>query len=256
MSALAFGLAAYLGGDPPLLKATFAQLALMVQRLGQWESSADVDDDVLLQAINFALIEGYDIVVQRWLDYYTVDVDFALTSGVSAYLLNDVAPGAYKLRHIDFTADATVSESTRWTPMLPHAVDGAYAYSGQGVSGRRPPRYRIQGQNVMFAPTPSGGIARVFYIPVPYQFSSIEDTNEVAFEAPIEIRLVVQIAQRDILERNDLPTGDCDRKIEKLTALLRTAADSRDAGEPFYLDPMGPPREWPLGAPDDEGWWT
>jgi len=256
MSSLAFGLAAYLGGDAVPLKSTYAQLALAVQQLGQWENSGDVTGDVLLQAINYALIEGYDIVVQRWADYYTIENDFALTSGTRAYALTDVAPGFYKLRHIDFTGDATTSEATRWSPMLPHALDAAHAYSGQSATGRQPPRYRIQGQTLVLAQVPTGGIIRTFYIPAPYQFSGTDDTNEVVFDAPIEIRLVVQIAQRDILERNDLPTADCDRKIEKLTALLRTASDNRDAGEPFYLDPRGPPQEFMTGGPDDGGWWT
>lgn len=255
MSSLAFGLASYLGGEPPLQTATFAQLSLAVQQLGQWENSDDVTPAVLLQAINFALLEGYDIVVQKWLDYYTIEHDSVLTAEQSAYALTDVAPGFYKLRHIDFTGDTTTSESTKWTPMLPHEIAGAHAYSGRAVSGRRPPRYRVQGQFLMLTPTPSAGIIRTFYIPVPYQFSAVDDTNQVVFDAPIEMRLVVQLAQRDILERSDLSTADCDRKIERLTALLRTAADSRDAGTPFYLNPLGPPRE-PDWAIDDEGWWV
>lgn len=254
MSSLAFGLAAYLGGDAVPLKSTFAQLSTAVKQLGQWEGSGDITPEVLLQAINFALIEGYDIVVQKWLDYYTIETDFSLTAGTSAYALTDVAPGFYKLRHIDYTQDTTISDSTRFLPMLPFTLDVAHRYAGMSISSRRPPRYRVQGQAIVLSQAVSG-IVRVYYIPAPYQFSDDTDTNEVVFDAPIEIRLVVQIAQRDILERNDLDTRDCDAKIAKLTALLRTAADSRDAGQPFYLDPSGPRRE---GADiiDDEGWWS
>lgn len=252
MSSLAFGLATYLGGDTVPLKGTFASLSLAVQQLGQWENSGDITPAVLLQSINFALIESYDIVIQRWLDYYTIETDFVLTPGTGAYALSDITPGFYKLRHMDYTGDTTVTDNTRFVPMLPHSLDGAYRYSGRGPSGRFPPRYRIQGQTIVFAPTPAGGVARVYYIPAPYQFSGIGDTNEVVFDAPIEIRLVVQVAQRDILERSDLDTRDCDMKIGKLTALLRAAADNRDAGEPFYLNPAGPPREH---TNDDEDWY-
>lgn len=240
MSSLAFGLASYLGGNPVLLSSTFAQLSLAVQQLGQWENSDDVTPAVLLQAINFALIEGYDIVTQKWLDYYTIENDFALTAGVNAYALQDVAPGFYKLRHIDFTPDSQISVSTCFRPMQPHALDSAHRYSGANATSGRAPKYRVQGQAIVFSPPPNGGIIRVYYIPIPYQFSDPLDTNEVVFDAPIEIRLVVQLAQREILERSDLPVDDCDRKIAKLTSLLRTAADSRDAGEPFCLDPNGP----------------
>lgn len=254
MSSLAFGLAAYLGGGTLPLQRSFAQLSDAVQKLGQWENSGDVTPEVLLQAINFALIDGYDIVTQRWLDYYTIDVDFPLTSGIDAYALSNVAPGFYKLRHLDFTSDATISNTTRFRPMLPHSLEGAHRYSGVSATSSRPPRYRVQGQSIVFAPPPIGGIVRVYYIPAPYQFSGAADTNEVIFDTPIEIRLVVQVAQRDILERNDLSTVDCDRKIGELTAKLRTAADSRDAGEPLYFDPAGPPRDWVSGGPDDDGW--
>jgi hypothetical protein len=255
VSSLAFGLAAYLGGDTVPLKSTFAQLSLAVQQLGQWENSGDITPAILLQAINFALLEGYDIVTQKWLDYYTTQTDFLLTSGVDSYPLTDVAPGLYKLRHLDYTPDVVVSSTTRWTPMLPHAVDGAHMFSGRTSSGRRAPRYRMQGPVIVLAPPPDAGTIRVFYIPAPYQFSDVNDTNEIVFDVPIEIRLVVQIAQRDLLERSDLSTTDCDAKIGRLTGLLRSAADARDAGEPFYLNPAGPRREngggW-LGY--DEDW--
>lgn len=255
MSSLAFGLAAYLGGDPPQVKATFAQLSLAVQQLGQWEGSGDITPAILLQAINFALIEGYDIVTQKWLDYYTVENDFLLESGVNGYALTDIAPGFYKLRHIDYTQDNVITSATRFLPMLPHALDVAHRYSGTSATSSRPPRYRVQNQVIILAPTPIGGIIRTWYIPSPYQFSSTTDTNEVVFDVAIEIRLVVQLAQREILERNDLPTAECDVKIAKLTSLLRTAADSRDAGQPFYLSPYGPPREPSQYGPDDEGRW-
>lgn len=253
MSSLAFGLAAYLGGDAPPLKSTFADLSLAVQQLGQWENSSDITPEVLRQAINFALIEGYDIVTQRWLDYYTIETDFSLTAETPSYAISDVMPGMYKLRHIDYTQDSNISTSTRLDPMLPHSLDGAHYFSGRTANGRNPPRYRLQGQTITFVPVPSGGTIRAYYIPAPYQFISVDDTNEVIFDVPIEIRLVVQLAQRDLLERSDLATADCDSKIAKLTSLLRTAADARDAGEPFYLDPRGPRREYG-NLLDDEVW--
>lgn len=235
---------------------TFAQLSLAVQQLGQWENSSDVTSDVLLQAVNYGLLEGYDLMVQKWADYYTLDTTFAFVSGTASYVLTTVAPNFYKLRHLDYTKDASVTAASRFTPMLPHSIDGAASYSGVQSSAGRPPRYRAQGANLVFAPVPTSGTVRIYYIPLPVQFASIADVTPATFDVPVEERLVVQIAQRDILERNDLPTNDCDAKIGKLTALLRTSGDSRDAGEPFYLDPNGPPREFMQNGPDDEGWWA
>lgn len=233
---------------------TFAQLSTAVQQLGQWEGSGDILPAILLQSINYGLLEGYDLMVQKWADYYTIDTTFAFVSGTASYVLATVAPGFYKLRHLEYTQDTVVTASSRFVPMLPHAIEGAYAYSGVQSSAGRPPRFREQGANLVFAPVPTSGTVRIYYIPLPVQFASIADVTPVTFDVPVEERLVVQIAQRDILERNDLPTQDCDAKIGKLSALLRTGADGR--GEIFYLNPAGPPREFMQGGPDDEGWWT
>lgn len=233
---------------------TFAQLSLAVQQLGQWENSGDITPAVLLQAINYGLLEGYDLMVQKWADYYTLDTTFALVSGTAAYALTTVAGTTFsKLRHLDWTRDSVVTANSKFVRMLPHDIDGAHAYSGANATSGRPPRYRVQGANLVFAPVPSGGNVRIYYIPLAPQFTSIADVTPVTFDAPIEERLVVQLAEREILERNDLPTGDCDGKIVKLTAQLRSAADSRDAGNPFYLSPYGPPRD-PYSVSDDEDW--
>ena len=60
---------------------TFAQLSLAVQQLGGWEGSTDITPAVLLQAINFGLIEGYRAMVNAWRDYFTLQADFAIVAG-------------------------------------------------------------------------------------------------------------------------------------------------------------------------------
>ncbi len=235
---------------------SFAQLSLAVQQLGQWESSIDITPVVLLQAINYALLEGYDHMVQRWADYYTRDTTFQLTSGMDTYPMNSiVSPDSfYKLRHLDFTPDTTVTTGSRFVRMLPHEIEAAHAYAGVAATTGRPPRYRIQGGNLVFAPLPVGGTVRIYYIPLPMQFTGVDDDGDVIFDVPTEERLVVHLAHRDLLDRSDLETAGADRKIADLTMKLRTAADSRDAGEPMYLDPRGPRRDAMDCGPDGDGW--
>jgi len=251
MSSMTEDLAALLGG-PVVYSKTFPQLALAVQQLGQWENSVDITQDILLQAINYALVEGYDAVVSKWTDYYTLDTTLTLVSGTSSYPLADIADpnGFYKLRHLDYTQDTVVTPNSRFRRMLPHDLDSAHRFSGFSASSGRPPRYRIQGRNLIFEPTPSGGCVRMYYIPTPPQFSSAADTRFVVFDVPTEERLIIHIAMRDLLDRSDLSTDSVDRTIAQLTAGLRTAADSRDAGEPFYLSPHGP-----RGDDSDEDYW-
>jgi hypothetical protein len=232
---------------------SFAQLSLAVQQLGQWEGSTDITSAVLLQGVNYGLLEGYDLMVQKWRDYYTIDTTFALVNGTASYVLATVAPNFYKLRHLDYTADLTVTANSRFVDMVPHEIDGAHVYSGMSATNGRPPKYRIQGANLVFAPLPGTGTVRVFYIPLAPQFASTVDATLVTFDVPVEERLVVQLAQREILERNDLDTSDCDRKVAKLSGQLRTAADSRDAGKPMFFSPTGPPRDRSFrGFGDDE----
>lgn len=235
---------------------SFAQLSLAVQQLGQWEGSIDITPVVLLQAINYALLDGYDHMVQKWADYYTLDRTFSLTSGLDTYPLANIAAtgGFYKLRHLDYTPDAAVTASSRFTRMLPHEIEGAHVYAGVQSTSGRPPRYRIQGANLVLAPVPPTGTVRIYYIPLPFQFVDVDDVDVATFDVPTEERLVVHLAQRDLLMRSDLDTSGVDRTIGDLTMKLRTAADSRDAGEPMYLDPRGPPRDFDRGGPDGDGW--
>lgn len=226
---------------------TFAQLSLAVQQLGQWEASDDVTPDVLLQAVNYGLLEGYDLMVEKWADYYTTSATFAIVAGTDTYALATIAPNFYKHRHL-----AVSTDGTKFLPCLPHELDAAWQWSGLSNTDVRRVRYRLQGASLIFAPVPSAGTGRIYYIPLAPQIASTADTTPITFDVPTEERLVVQLAQHDILERNDLSTADCDRKVERLAARLRTSADNRDAGEPFTLDPRGPRRSTRLSVIDED----
>ncbi len=213
---------------------TFAQLSLAVQQLGEWERSEDVSPAVLLQAINYGLLEGYDHMVQKWADYYTVTTSLAIVPGTLSYTLDSLTSATfYKLRHLEYARDGV-----RFARMLPFDLEAAYSFRDDSS---RVPRYRIQGGNLVLSSSPAGTI-RVFYIPLAPQFASIADVTAVRFDVPTEERLVVALAVRDIRFREELDTAEIERTVERYVAMLRTAADSRDSGEPFYLDPRGPGR--------------
>lgn len=225
----------------------FAQLSLAVQQLGQWEGSSDITPAILLQAINYALIEGYDIMVAKWADYYTLSGTFALTAGVDTYIISTgpvlgLISNFYKLRHIDFTEDGV-----KFRRLLPMDLDSAYRYS---TASGPPRRYRLQDVNLILTPPPtsSSSSVRIYYIPLAPQFASTSDDQMVKFDVPVEELFIVSLAVRSLLVRSDLSTSSIDAQLQRLSSGLRTAADSRDAGEPFYLDPRGPEN-------DDDGWW-
>lgn len=227
---------------------TFAQLSLAVQQLGEWERSEDVTPGVLLQAINYGLLEGYDHMVAKWADYFTAATEFALTPGLLSYGLEDLTDGLfYKLRHLEFTRDVGLSSGSRFVRMMPFDLESSWSFRQTNTNSV--PRYRIQSGSLVLSSTAVGSI-RMFYIPLPAQFTDADDDTPVRFDVPIEERLVVSLAVRDIRYREELDTSSIDRTIERCVSLLRTAADSYDASHPFYLDPRGPSR-WDHDDEDD-----
>src|SRR6201992_2706627 len=162
---------------------TFAQRSLAVKQLGAWEGSSDITRVVILQAINYALIEGFDVMVQKWADYYTLSVDFPLVPGIDTYAIDAIiaqgpanTPAFYKARHFDWSSDGQ-----RWHRMQPFDLDAQHLYSSAPTSssGRRR-RYRLQGENLIIAPPPAAAdMVRMYFIPLPPQFTGVNDTTTV-----------------------------------------------------------------------------
>lgn len=227
---------------------TFAQISLEVQQAGSWEGSTDITPSVLLQAINYGLRRGYDEMVKKWADYYTLDATFAIVAGTTTYTLATIAPNFYKLRHIDVSADGT-----RFMRIYPYDLEVSYRYTQNPATSITRLRYRMQGQNLVLSQSPPVGTGKIYWIPLPVQIASTADTTPVTFDVPAELELVVHLAERFCLHRSDLDTSGIDRQIGEDIAGLRSAADNRDAGEPFYLDPNGPPGR--VESDDDGGWW-
>lgn len=228
---------------------TFAQLSTAVQAAGSWENSTDITPAVLLQAINYGLIVGYDAMVVKWEDYYTLDATFAIVAGTSSYVLSTIAPNFYKLRHLDVSQDGV-----KFRRCYPHDLEVAYRYTTNTATSVSRLRYRMQAGNLVFVPIPPAATARIFWIPLPVQFTSTADVTPVTFDVPAEEELVVYLAERFCLDRSDLDLSGVTRKIDEATSRLRTASADRDAGEPFSLDPNGPPRQWGYGDEGD-GWY-
>lgn len=217
---------------------TFAQLSLAVQQLGGWEGSADITSDVLLQAINYGLIEGYRAMVNAWKDYYTLQANFAIVAGTDSYVLATIAPNFYELRHLDVSADGV-----RFRNCPPHDIAAAHRWSAVPTTTVARLRYRMQAASLVFVPVPPAGTGRIYYIPLPPQFTGIADATVLTFDVPSEDRLVVGFAFRECLTRSELDTAPAERIIAEAKTGLRTDAGNRDAGEPYYLDPSGPRRE-------------
>ncbi|MES2211503.1 MAG: hypothetical protein V4515_15165 [Chloroflexota bacterium] len=226
---------------------TFAQLSLAVQQLGGWEGSSDITPAVLLQAINYGLIEGYRAMVNAWKDYYTLQADFAIVAGTDTYALATIAPNFFELRHVSVSSDGV-----RFIPCPPHDLSAADRWSGVPSTTVGRLRRRMQAGNLVFVPKPPAAFGRIYYIPLAPQFASTVDATALTFDVPSEELLVVAYAYRETLFRSELDPSPGDKKIAEGIAGLRTDAGNRDAESAFFLDPAGPRRERVFGGDVDE----
>ena len=210
---------------------TLAQLRTSLLVRGSWERSADITPAVALEVLNDAIEETYEIIISCRDDYYVkIGTPFALVAGTDTYSL---PTDFYNLRKVEIQV-----ESTRWQKLLPVPIDGNQRITQFGMTGKRY-RYRISTAGLTLAPVPaSTDMVRVYYVPLAPQLAV--DSDIIAFDRPVEAKLVLFIAMRDCYQRQDLDTQVIDQKIAQLTQQCRTAADSHDDGEPFYLSRSGP----------------
>ena len=208
---------------------TLAQLRQSLLVRGGYERSKDITPAVANELLNDALEESYNIVVERWDDYYTVvSPTFTTVAGTSTYAL---PTDFYKLRKVELLASGVATDpQARWRRLFSVDVDDAHLVRPSTSNYK----YRPTAAGLVLVPVPgsSTDTLRVFYIPAAPQL--LLDTDTVQFDTPVEQKLVLHIALRDCYQRQDLPTQEIEGKIVQLTGQLRTAGD-HDAGEPMYL---------------------
>lgn len=189
-------------------------------------ASADLTADVLNGFINDALYESRDIMVGKWADYYTKSTPQAVIAGTDTYAL---PADLYKLRKLWI-----LISGTRYERLYPMDLDIAHQYTGETVSGSRH-RYMMLERNLVLTMPAANETLKIWYIPQPTDLAA--DVDTLTFDVPVELKLMVAMAWRDCLDRQKLDPSPAMAKIKQYSDQLRTAADSRDAGEPFLLDP-------------------
>lgn len=206
---------------------TLAELRAGVLRRGGVGTSADLTSTVLNDFINEAIAELWDILRGKNDDALTTSTTLTTSVGVESISLPTTF---YKLRKLEIVDGSAASGYTR---LRSHDLDAAHLYST--LTGKRY-RYRLQGSNLMLSPTPQAVESlRLYFIPYATVLTADSDTLD-GYNGYEE--LVMQLAWRRCLVRQDLPTDSVDGEIARLTMRITAAADARDV-EPFYLDPRG-----------------
>ncbi len=223
-----------------MLTKTLAQLrTALLERAGidSTGTSVDLTPTVLNEFVNDALYEGHDIITGKWADYFTTSTTINIVAGTQTYSLpTDFS----KLRRVWLLVDTTTSKYRR---CLAVDLDAIHEYTG--VTGTdQYYRYALIGQQLYLLPTPGTSLTagiKLWYIPE--QAELVNDADTASFDNRIEYKLILAIGWRDILDRQELDPSPAVAKVNEYTAKLRTAADGRDADQPFYLNPRGETRD-------------
>ena len=223
---------------------TLLQLRTDLTRKGGFENSADLTAVVLNGFINEAVEEAWDVIVERWEDYYTKDLILPVLANIATIAF----PSDFlKLRRLWILE---VAGSTEFRRLLPGDIDTAHLYTSTTLSGKNY-RYRMQERNLVLMPTPpQAETLKLFYIPIAVQLAL--DTDAITFDVPLLAKLVLAIAWRECLDRQELDPSPAITKVGDLTAKCRVSAEGRDADQPFFLSPSAPYRDdyW-----EDEDHW-
>lgn len=141
---------------------TLSSLRTSVRQRADMKYSNFIADSELDSYINNSYKELYDIVVSRFEDYYSTQLDFTIASGNTQALPTDF----YKLRGIDELLGGVDNfiPLTKWN----FGERGkANRITGLGLNGWLNPQYRVMGGNIEFLPeTIATGDYRLWYIPL------------------------------------------------------------------------------------------
>lgn len=202
-------------------------------------ASQSLTASVLNEFLNDAIEEAWDVIVGKWADYYTKSAAQAVVTGTDAYA---VPTDFLKLRQLWI-----LMSGTKYKRLYPADLDAAAPFTDASV-GNKGYRYRLQERNIILMPVPAiAETLKIYYIPIATQLSL--DADALTFDVPLEMKYIVTIAWRDCLDAQGLDPSPAVQKLADLLPKLRTSADSRDAGEPFYLDP-----NQSHGSDDDDDW--
>jgi hypothetical protein len=201
--------------------------------------SAVFTDAVIMGYLNRSLAKLYDLLIQKWADYYLVETTLNTTAAQEYVTL----PAAfYKLRALDLRSGSSpyysytpckrfeLAERNHYHRGYDAGYGPAYYYrleAGDPVNGTTTPN------KLRLIPTPTGtDTLRLFYIPHATKFTAGADTFDTINDYD---DLLIQRALLYADEREERPLQERLAIIQKLEMEIGSAADGRDGSEPPYL---------------------
>ena len=127
-------------------------------------NSEFVTDAELNGYLNNSWSELYDILVSKYQDdYFLTSTSITVTSGTSSYSLPS---DFYKARGVDLNINDNQNTPLQRYTFADRTRDSLVRYA-------RDVKYRIQANNIVFAPSPSNNTATLWYIPHPRKLQSV-----------------------------------------------------------------------------------
>ena len=127
-------------------------------------NSEFVTDAELNGYLNNSWSELYDILVSKYNDdYFLTSTSITVTSGTDTYSLPS---DFYKARGVDLNINTNQNTPLQRYNFADRTRDSLVRYA-------RDVKYRIQANNIVFAPSPSNNTATLWYIPHPRKLQSV-----------------------------------------------------------------------------------
>lgn len=208
------------------LTKTLAEMRTDIRDKGGYHRSTVFTDAKLNRWINEAIREVYDLLVQKWEDYYTERQVLYTAAGFEEVPLPS---DFYKIVGL-FKVVGTDQEVPLRKSNIREMVGRTDAYVG--VYGRSY-LYRLQKKRLHLRPVPTGAdVLHLYFIPYPLELEDDTDTWDTinGYERLIEEKVLLRCDLRE-----EKPTVERERVIQQMEDSIRRAADARDAAEPFLL---------------------
>lgn len=209
---------------------TLAELQQLSRSRADMEKSQFIKDDELTSYINHSIAELHDILVQSYGSEYNMKVvTFSLATNVESYPLSTVAPANdfYKLYGVDAQID-----NTDWYSLTPFNFNERNKFSAGDIGGDLGPaniRYRLSGNNIIFAPTPDRNIlCRMWYIPVAAKL--VLPTDVLDSLNAYDEYIIVDVAIK-MLQKAELDVSVLLNQKAALKQRIEDSSQNRDAGK-------------------------
>jgi len=197
-----------------------------------------ISDPELISYINQSYFELYDLLVQKYGDDYFVAPSINISTDGQSYLyplpdgtLYAGAPAFYKVLGLDLNLNPISNDSFITIPPFMFAERNRYSVPNmQAFYGLTNLRYRLQGNNVWFTPTPAASqTIRVWYIP---RLSSLVNLTDVCDGVSGWTEYIIVDAAIKMMQKEESDVTVLGLQKAALVQRIEAAAENRDAGNP------------------------